>query len=250
MLFKNSELILISGASSGIGKATALLCNKEGARIIALGRDIEKLEKLQKEAEFPKNIYLEARDLSIDLESLTTFVTELKNKYGKFSGFAHCAGHTLLKPFKMFSLEDSKKMFDVHYNAGMLLAQGICDRRNCEKSASIVFISSQATKSVSSGFSLYAGAKGAIEASMRALSQELARQNIRANAVSPDHVRTKMAEEHFQKSLGTSGIDEANEHYPLGIIEAEDVANTILFLLSENSSKITGQIFSITGGKL
>ncbi len=250
MTFANSELILITGASSGIGKAAALLCNAQGARVIAVGRDNARLQELKEIAKYPDNIFLEARDLSKDLDNLVPWVTELKNKYGKFSGFVHSAGHGLLKPFKLFNLEDSKSIFDVHYNAAMLLAKGISDRRNCEKQASIVLISSQAAHINLAGLSIYSAAKGALEASVRSIMPELAKQGIRINTISPDFVRTPMAEEYFKDIKGFASIDGAIEDFPLGIIETEDIANSVVFLLSNASNKITGQNISITGGKV
>lgn len=249
MIFNNSELILITGASSGIGKAAALLCNENGARVIAVGRDNSRLQELKNMATYPENMLIEARDLSKDLESLVSWVTELKNKYGKFSGFVHSAGHGLLKPFKLFDLEDSRKMFDLHYSAAMLLTRGFSDRRNCEKQASIVYISSRATEPSSGGLSIYSAAKGALEASMKNIATELSSQGIRLNCISPEHVRTPMVEDYFTNFL-KDGIDNAHKLFPLGIIEAEDIANAIVFLLSSASTKITGQIIPITGGKV
>ncbi len=249
MYFPNTELILITGASSGIGRASALLCNKNGAKVLAVGRDIKKLQALKNEAQFPENIFIEAKDLSQDLESLVPWVTELKNKYGKFSGFVHSAGHTLSKPFKLFDLADSKAMFDVHYNAAMLITRGISDRRNSEKGASIVFLSSRATEANVAGLSLYTAAKSALEASARSLSAELSSQKIRVNCLLPDFVRTPMAEDYFVNFKGVEDINEIASDFPLGIIEAEDIANSVVFLLSSLSSKITGQNITINGAK-
>lgn len=85
--FGNAELFLITGASSGIGKAATLLCNELGARVIAVGRDRDKLQTLKVEAKYPENIHIEARDLTEGMEELVPWVTELRKEHGKFSGF-------------------------------------------------------------------------------------------------------------------------------------------------------------------
>ena len=95
--------------STGIGRATALLCNELGAKVIAVARTRENLEALKNEAKFPENILIESRDLSQNLEELPDWVTELRKQYGKFSGFVHCAGYNTMAPFKCYDLKDAEK---------------------------------------------------------------------------------------------------------------------------------------------
>ncbi len=246
--FPNSELMLITGASSGIGKASALLCNELGARIVAVGRDKERLQALKNEAKFPENMHLEARDLVEDLEALAPWVTELRKEYGKFSGFVHCAGHGLTAPFKVFDLKTAQTLFDVHYYAAMLLSRGICDKRNCEKHASIVFISSLSALHPIKSLSTYSSAKGALQSVIHNMSAELAPQGLRVNCVSPAYVTTPLVKKYTSEFMGFDVLENDKWKYPLGFITPEDVAQSIVFLLSGASSKITGQNIPIYGG--
>ncbi len=247
--FKENELILITGASSGIGRATALLCNKLGARVIAVGRNIENLNSLKEEAEFSENIYLEPKDLAENLEALVPWVTELKKKYGKFSGFVHCAGYNIMAPFRTFDVTESSRIIDIHYHAAMLIARSISDRRNCDKKCSMVFISSISAVTPLRMLTIYSAAKGALQTAVRNISKELAHQGVRVNCVSPALVRTPLTENYSNAIMGFDVLDKEDEIYPLGISEPIDVAHTIVFLLSDASRKITGQNIPIDGGR-
>ncbi len=246
--FKENELILITGASSGIGRATALLCNKLGARVIAVGRNIENLNSLKEEAEFSENIYLEPKDLAENLEALVPWVTELKKKYGKFSGFVHCAGYNITAPFKVFNYEDSTQLLDIHYHAAMLLTCGVTDRRNYNKKCSCVFISTISAVNPVKALSSYAAVKGAVQTAVRNISKELSTQNVRVNCVSPALVRTPMTEVYSNSIMGFDTLEASDKIYPLGVIDPLDVAQCIVFLLSDTSRKITGQNIVIEAG--
>ena len=247
--FNENDLILISGASTGIERATALLCNELGAKVIAVARTRENLEALKNEAKFPENILIESRDLSQNLEELPDWVTELRKQYGKFSGFVHCAGYNTMAPFKCYDLKDAEKMFNIHFHAGMLLARGVTDRRNAQKPCSCVFISSICTVTALRMLTIYASAKGALLGAVKCMSKELSTQGIRVNCVSPALVRTPLTENYSNVVMGYDVLGKEDEIYPLGISEPIDIANSIVFLLSKASAKITGQNIIIDGGR-
>lgn len=247
--FRNEQIFLITGASSGIGRSTALLCNQLGGTVIATGRDLPRLEDLKHEAEDQARLHLEPRDLTADMEDLPAWITELRKNYGKLSGFVHCAGYNMMAPFCNFTLEDARKMFDVHFHAAMLLARGVADRRNHAKECSLVFMGSICAVTPLRMLSIYAAAKGAVISAARAMSKELGTQGVRVNCVSPALVRTPLTEKYSNVVMGYDVLDQEDQIYPLGISEPEDIANTLVFLLSSASRKITGQNIVIDGGR-
>lgn len=247
--FCEEQIFLITGASSGIGRSTALLCNKLGATVIATGRDLSRLEALRKEAENQGNLHIEQRDLTVNMEDLPKWITELRKNYGKISGFVHCAGYNMMAPFSSFTVEDARKMFDVHFHAAMLLARGVADRRNHAKECSLVFVGSICAVTPLRMLSIYAAAKGAVISAAGTMSKELGTQGVRVNCVSPALVRTPLTENYSNAVMGYDVLGQEDKIYPLGISEPEDVAHTLVFLLSSASRKITGQNIVIDGGR-
>lgn len=247
--FAPEQLFLVTGASSGIGYATALLVNRLGGSIIANGRNGAGLAQLKEEAKYPDRIHMEQRDLIQEMDSLPSWVTGLRKKYGKFSGFAHCAGHNLMSPFMNFNSSDASQIFEIHYTAGLLLARGISDRRNHDKSCSIVFMGSISAVFPLRMMNIYAAAKGAVITAAGCLSKDLATQGVRVNSISPALVRTPMTEHYSSEVMGFDVVGKEDGNYPLGVAEPMDIANMIAFLFSDASRKITGQNFVIDGGR-
>lgn len=247
--FSSEQVFLITGASSGIGYSAAHLCNHLGATVIASGRDLSKLDCLRNSVPNPERLHIETRDLTSEMEELPAWITELRKKYGKISGFAHCAGYNMMSPFCNYSLEAAHKMFDVHYHAAMLLARGVADRRNHVKECSLVFMGSICAVSPLRMLSIYAAAKGAVIAAARSISKELGPQGVRVNCISPALVRTPLTTNYSNVVMGYDVLEAEDKIYPLGISEPEDIANMITFLFSSASRKITGQNFVIDGGR-
>lgn len=242
MLFnvESDKVFLVTGASSGIGRQVALDLNAHGATVIAIARDHKRLEMLKADSPHPENMHIEIKDLAEDVESLPKYVTELRKKYGKFQGMAFCAGIAEVKPLQAIQLEAMRKIFEINYFSPVFMLKGFCDRRNnTGDRASAVIVSSISALKSDKGHTAYSGSKAAIAASAKCIAREASGYNVRVNCVSPSDVKTPLTE---------SKIENENSKYPFGCGEATDVANTIVYLLSDKSNWTTSQNYVIDCG--
>lgn len=243
--FQKEQIFIVTGASSGIGEATAILLNSLGATIIGIGRSKERLEAMKTECKYPQNIFLEQKDLAEDIENLPNYVKSLKEKYGKFSGMAYCAGIVGLNPLKAITYEYAKKIFDINYFSPLMMIKAMTDKRNnIGKGTSIVCVSSIDALLSSRGQSIYAGTKSALSTSSTSISKEIVQNNIRINCVLPSLIKTPMT---AAAAAGYSLYADKCE-YPFGWGEPNDVANMICFLLSDKAKFISGQNYVIHSG--
>ena len=172
--FSAEQRFVVTGASSGIGEGVALLLNELGATVVGIGRNQERLEGMRAKAKFPENVFLEQKDLAEDISGLPAFVKSLKEKYGKFSGMAYCAGITLNQPLQLKDYEVSRRLFDIDYFAPMFMTKAFGDKRNTiGRGTSIVLISSAAANCSARAMSDYCGAKAALSHSARCIAKEL-----------------------------------------------------------------------------
>ncbi len=245
MLFTKEQVFIVTGASSGLGEATALLLNKEGASVIAIARNQERLNKLKEKSEYPENIFIEVKDLTQDIAKLPDYVKMLKDKYGKLQGLAYCAGIVCTKPVRILDYDEVQKVFAVDYFAPFFLMKGFVDKRNnVGKGAAAVAISSAAACLSDKGMSAYSGAKAALTASLKSLAKEVAPFGIRVNTVSPSYIKTPMT---MTPELIDLNSDRESV-YPFGFGAPEDVANMIVYLLSNKAKWITAQDYLIDCG--
>lgn len=243
--FSKDQLFIVTGASSGIGEGTALLLNELGASVIGIGRNIERLEQMKSKSRHPENMHIEVKELCENIEELPNYIKSLKEKYGKFQGLVYCAGILDIKPLQLIELEEIKKLFDICYFAPIFMAKGFGDRRNNNgKGASIVTVSSLATKLSERGMTAYSGAKAALTTSMKCIARELASAGIRVNTVSPSDIDTPMGS--HQEILAYREI--RKDKYPFGFGQIDDVTNMIIYLLSDKAKWITAQDYIIDCG--
>lgn len=236
--------ILITGASSGIGKAIAIECSKMGASVIITGRNLQRLEQtlflMDKEGSdhqmIVSDLYLES--------SVTELVSAINVN---LDGIVHCAGFTIPKPFKFYDKEDLDSMMSVNFNAPFWLTQALLKKKKISKGASIVFISSISGVWVSYvAGSLYSATKGAINGVAKGLALELASKNIRVNCVNPGMINTAILDSGV---ISDEQLKEDAQKYPLKRYgKAEEVAYGVIYLLSDASSWTTGSNLLIDGG--
>ena len=236
--FRNDQTFIVTGASSGIGEGVALLLNELGATVIGIGRNQERLEGMRAKAKRPENVFLEQKDLAEDISGLTAYVKALKDKYGKFSGMAYCAGITLNQPLQLKDYETSRRLFDIDYFAPIFMAKAFGDKRNTiGRGTSLVLISSAAANCAARAMSDYCGAKAALSHSARCIAKEFAPHGVRINCVLPADIITPM-------TLADPDIL-ASKNYQMGVGEVSDVANLVAFLLSDKAKWITGQNYVV-----
>jgi 3-oxoacyl-[acyl-carrier protein] reductase len=243
--FGGRDIFLVTGASSGIGRACCLLLNHLGAAVIAVGRRGDKLHELRSEAREPNLVSTEVKDLSVGIEEHAAWVGTISEKYGRLKGMVLSAGiqHTI--PLKAISYDAMKQLFDVNCFSNIMLTKGFArPKANTGKGASIVFVSSVTANSGGKGIISYSASKAALLAAVKSLALELSGAGIRVNSVLPGYVETEMLT--GDKNLFSPHfIETVNAQYPLGIGKPQWVAQLIIFLLSECASWITGSTIVI-----
>lgn len=236
---------LVTGASSGIGRATCILLSAWGARILAVARNAERLRQVASELHGQGHAH-ECADLGTT-ENLSDLVKEWAQKHGQLHGLVHAAGVQTTAPLRILDAPALQQMWNVNVRAAMLLAKGFAHRAVHAEQGSVVFISSIAAVAGQAAISGYAATKGALISAARSLAVELARDRIRVNCVAPGYVKSPMLETVRQK-LGEARIAALAELHPLGLGEPIDVAYAAAFLLSDAARWITGITLVADGG--
>lgn len=234
------KTILVTGASSGIGRGIAITCSKMGALVIINGRKKEKLNETLSMMVGDNHVVLMG-DLT-DSMALTSLVEGMP----KLNGVVHCAGIGNRVLCKNILESDIDKTMSINFKAPVMLQTEILKQKRLNKGASIVFIASISNDSPSIGNSLYSASKGALISYANCLQLELAPRMIRVNCISPAMVWTDLI---FKGGLTEEELHEDELKYPLKRYGTpEDVANLAVYLLSDASFWMTGSNVKITGG--
>lgn len=235
------KTILVTGASSGIGRGIAIACAEQGACVVLTGRNEARLkETLRMMCDVEKHCIFSA-----DMTDATQRQV-LVERLPELNGLVQCAGVMNRVPCKSLGQEDIDSVFAPNVEAPMLLQAELLQERKIKKGASIVYMASIAPRSAETGNALYSASKAAIIAYAKCLSLELAPRRIRVNCISPAMVWTNLALNGATKEE----LEQDQATYPLKRYgKPEDVANTAVYLLSDASSWMTGSNVEITGGK-
>ncbi len=236
-----NKTVLITGASSGIGRATAIECSRMGAKVCLWGRNEQRLEETFS--------LLDGEGHSFHVVDLTNEEEVIRevDQLPLLDGCVNNAGITKTQMIQHFSLSDFKRILDVNTISSILIVRQLIKKRKLNKGASIVFTSSISTMRASVGRGLYAASKAGLDAFMRTIALELAHKNIRCNGVNPGMVHTNLLgidvlkEDQYQEDM---------QKYPLKRYgKPEEIAYAIVYLLSDASAWTTGASLVIDGGK-
>ena len=235
------KTVLVTGASSGIGQATAIECSKMGAKLVITGRNSERLQQTfdQLDGKGHSQILTELTDINE--------VSELVGRCSMLNGLVLCAGRSIVLPFQFCSREKFDSVFNVNFFAPVELLRLLIKARKISRPSSVVAVASIGGTLVRTmGNSIYGASKSALLSMMKFCALELAKKEIRVNMVSPGMVETPLihsgsiTEEQHKKDM---------DNYPLGRYgEPTDIAHGIIYLLSDASSWVTGHALVIDGG--
>lgn len=232
------KTLLITGASSGIGAATARLCSQLGATLVINGRDTERLQATMQSLHGTGHLQVAG-----DLTDPDTQQKLIEVNAG-YDGVAACAGTCALAMLKQANRNHLQQMLDVNYLAPVTLIQQLLRKRQLHSNASVVFITTIGAHTCPQATAGYAASKAALEAASRTFALEQAKQGIRFNCIAPGYVDTPM----LHKLSTAVNMEENMALTPLGNIIPEDIAPGIVYLLSAASRWVTRSTLTIDGG--
>lgn len=238
-----NKKILITGASSGIGRATAILFSSLGAEVIITSRNSEKL----KETFFSLKENPENQMICGDLTSLDD-IKNIVSQIGALDGFVHCCGKVLPVPVKFIKEDHLRDVFGVNYFSAVNIISELLKHKKINNHCSIAFISSVSTLHSYFGGAPYISSKAALEGYAKTLALELLPKKVRVNVLQPALVNTAIFESTIEAAIDSDEMKKLIARYPLGVGEPEDIANALAYFISDASKWITGSCLKMDGG--
>lgn len=237
------EYLLITGASSGVGREIAVYLSRKYNLIIA-GRNEERL--LETKEMCSGNVYVWTYDLS-DVQNLEYALTEyIARQKIEVGYFVHCAGVMKMLPLRSINLNVLNEVYSVNVYAPLLMTKVLSSKKiNSRNLKSVIYISSNISNRGAAAFATYGSSKSALDGVMRNLAVELA-PNVRVNSILPGGMITEMTKEIFEDETKRR---EFEKNYPLGIGTPCEIATVVEFLLSDKSRWMTGQQIAVDGGR-
>ena len=237
--------ILITGASSGIGRQCAISCSKMGANIILIARNKERIRETLYQLEKGDHLYY-----SLDItkyDELEPIIKDVVSKLGKISGFIHSAGIEMTIPLKMLKSQQLEDVFSINVISAFNIARVVSKKKYVGDNASFIFISSVMAILGQPGKIGYCSSKGALMSGVKAMALEFVVKKIRVNSILPGMVKSEMSNKLLNTISEEARNDIASMH-PLGIGNVADVANACIYLLSDASRWVTGTNLIVDGG--
>ena len=234
------KTILITGAASGIGKATAIESSKLGARIVAVDLNPDGLSQVMPQ--------LEGDGHSSYVGNLCdeSFLKEIAEDVPALDGVFLCAGVSDTTPVKFISQEKIQRVFDVNLTAPIIMLKHLLVKKKINKGGSLVWMSSYGAEKVEPGLGIYAASKSAVNGIMRAYAKELVSRKIRSNSIMPMMIRTELIS--TLNNISDKDWEKQESMYPLGFGSPLDVAYAAIYLFSDASRWITGTQIRMDGG--
>jgi NAD(P)-dependent dehydrogenase (short-subunit alcohol dehydrogenase family) len=241
----SGRTILVTGASSGIGRETAICLSRLGARLFITGRNQERLEETHNQLEGTGH-QLEAFDLKAT-DQIGEWFKHVVERIGPLGGLVHSAGVGPTTPLRTLRLSQIEDTFTLNVTAGLMLARAFRNKGAFLPNSTIVYISAARALAGEPGASVYAASKGAIIAMIRSLALELVKERIRVNCVVPGFVRGEMIDR-YANDLAPEKLAAFEASCPLGFGDPVDVAHAIAYLIAETGKWITGTALVVDGG--
>ena len=237
------RIVMITGASSGIGRQTAILLSELGAQVILVGRNTGKLTETRNLMSGTGHL-AEAFDLN-DIDGIDPWFQGITDNVGPPHALVHCAGIQKTRPLQTLKSKTMDEIMRVNVHAGLALARSFA-RKN-SRAGAIVFVSGGVALVGQAGVAAYAASKGAVVAMTKSLAVELAKDKIRVNCVCPGYTETEMLQK-VRNTLTPDQFSVLERMHPLGIGQPVDVAYAIAFLVADTGRWITGTALIVDGG--
>jgi NAD(P)-dependent dehydrogenase (short-subunit alcohol dehydrogenase family) len=240
------KTVLITGAGTGIGRASAVLVSQLGAKVVLVARNAERLQQTAGLLAGSGHL-VEPFDLT-QVDDIPQWMKRMAQLAGPLWGVVHCAALLKIQPLQFVKFSAVEDIYRINVMAAFALAKGFRQRGVCGNGGAIVLLSSVAALKSDPGNSPYAASKGALLAMSKTLAIELAPQNIRINCIAPSWIQTEMTAQSAAQYLTPDQLAEMAARHPLGPGKPEDVAACVAFLLADSGRWITGTTLVVDGG--
>lgn len=238
--------IVVTGASSGIGASICKLLVASGAEVIMIANNEEKLVNAAAEIGVSKYYSMNLADVP----SIATKIEGIIKECGPLDGFVHSAGIGTVRPIKMCTYDFMKSMMDVNFFSFVEIVRIITKKKNFNEGLSIVGISSVASQEGNQSKTGYCASKAAMDGAIRCMAKELGPKKIRVNSVMPGIARTAIFDQIMDNGSDSEDLKGILQRQYLGIVEPDNVAAAVAFLLSEEAAFITGSSIAVDSGRL
>lgn len=243
----DNKNIIITGASSGIGRQCAIAASQLGASVILMARNTEKLQETLSLMNRPELHLICSVDI-MDAEKMEAAIKTIMTSVGKMHGLIHCAGISTTLPLRNISPAKMEEYFKTNVYGGINLSRILTKPAYLsEQGASIIFITSVMGVVGEIGKTIYSLTKGALVAGSKSMALELASKKIRVNCISPGVVVTPMSNSAVY-TRDESSLEKITNLHPLGLGAPEDISNACMFLVSDAARWITGTNLIVDGG--
>lgn len=244
----SGKKFLITGGSTGIGREAATMLSNLGAKIILISLNEEELKEAIQSLSGDGHEYYDF-DL-VNIDGIEALMKVIIGKHGPFDGFIHCAGIGAVRPLSLSKYDFMLKVMNINFFSFVEISRCLSKKNAFNKGMNIVGVSAVGAFLGNSTKTAYCSSKAAMNSAARCMAKELSGKGIRVNTVAPGATKTKMLDDFENMEIESGEYSSVLQRQYLGICQPHDIANSIIFLLSDMSRMITGSCIVVDGGKL